>query len=47
MERPTSGRVAGALAPLPAGLLAGALFFGWANVLPAVVRAPAPAGAPR
>jgi uncharacterized membrane protein len=40
MQRSTDARVAGALALLPAGLLAGALFFGWANVLPAFAEVP-------
>jgi uncharacterized membrane protein len=40
MERSTHARVAGVLALLPAGLLAGALFFGRVDVLPAFAEVP-------
>jgi uncharacterized membrane protein len=40
MRRSTIARAVGALALLPAGLLAGALFFGWASVLPAFAAVP-------
>jgi uncharacterized membrane protein len=40
MERSMNARIAGVLALVAAGLLAGALFFGRANVLPAFAEVP-------